>query len=63
MADTSFFFANFPDHFFAKDLWKVHQRWGRVMDVFISNKLNYRKRRFGFVRFPYIQVFTPRKGI
>jgi len=45
MTDTSFFFTNFPDHFFAKDLWKVFQRWGRVLDVFISNKLNSRKRR------------------
>jgi len=23
MADFSFFFTNFPDHFFEKDLWKV----------------------------------------
>jgi len=51
MADTSFFFTNFPDHFFERDLWKVFQRWGRVLDVFISRKLNARNQRFGFVRF------------
>lgn len=25
MADISFFFTNFPDHFFEMDLWKVFQ--------------------------------------
>jgi len=34
-----------------RDLWKVFQRWGRVMDVFVSRKLNARNRKFGFVRF------------
>jgi len=49
MADISFFFTNFL--FFERDLWKVFQRWGRVLDVFISRKLNARNQRFGFVRF------------
>jgi len=51
MADTSFFFTNFPEHFMERDLWKVFQRWGRVLDVFVSRKLNARNRKFGFVRF------------
>ncbi|KAK8466936.1 hypothetical protein PHAVU_008G195442 [Phaseolus vulgaris] len=51
MADTSFFFTNFPEHFMERDLWKVFQRWGRVMDVFVSRKLNARNKKFGFVRF------------
>ncbi|ESW06482.1 hypothetical protein PHAVU_010G051400, partial [Phaseolus vulgaris] len=34
-----------------RGLWKVFQRWGRILDVFISRKLNARNRRFGFVRF------------
>jgi len=51
MADTSFFFTNFPEHFMERDLWKVFQRWGRVLDVFVSRKLNARKQKFGFVRF------------
>ncbi|ESW12529.1 hypothetical protein PHAVU_008G120900 [Phaseolus vulgaris] len=50
MADTSFFFTNFPEHFMERDLLKVFQRWGRVMDVFVSRKLNARNRKFGFVR-------------
>ncbi|KAK7342082.1 hypothetical protein VNO80_25025 [Phaseolus coccineus] len=55
MADTSFFFTNFPDYFFEKDLWMVFQRWGRVLDVFISSKLNSRNRRFRFVRFQRVE--------
>ncbi|ESW07945.1 hypothetical protein PHAVU_009G005600, partial [Phaseolus vulgaris] len=51
MADTSFFFTNFPEHFLERDLWKVFQRWGRVLDVFVSRKLNARNQKFGFVRF------------
>lgn len=51
MADLSYFFTNLPDHFFERDLWKVFQTWGRVLDVFISRKLNARNQRFGFVRF------------
>ncbi|ESW18232.1 hypothetical protein PHAVU_006G023800, partial [Phaseolus vulgaris] len=51
MADTSFFFTNFPEHFMERDLWKVFQRWGRVLDVFVSRKLNARNQKFGFVRF------------
>jgi len=57
MADTSFFFTNFPDHFFERDLWKFFQRWGRVLDVFISRKLNARNQRFGFVRFHGVADF------
>ncbi|ESW17972.1 hypothetical protein PHAVU_006G002800, partial [Phaseolus vulgaris] len=51
MADTSFFFTNFPEHFRERDLWRVFQRWGRVLDVFVSRKLNTRNQKFGFVRF------------
>jgi len=51
MVDISFFFINFPDHFFKREMWKVFLRWGRVLDVFISRKLNSRNQMFGFVRF------------
>ena len=51
MAEVSFFFTNFPNDFQEKDLWRVFQRWGTVVDVFISRKLNSRKKRFGFVKF------------
>jgi len=55
MVDTSFFFTNFPPDYFEKDLWKIFQRWGRVLDVFISRKLNARNQRFGFVKFQSIR--------
>ncbi|XP_068477241.1 uncharacterized protein [Phaseolus vulgaris] len=59
MADISFFFTNFPEHFMERDLWKVFQRWGRVMDVFVSRKLNARNKKFGFVRFQGVKdVFS-----
>ena len=32
-------------------MWKIYQRWGRVIDVFISRRLDSGRRRFGFVRF------------
>jgi len=42
-----------------RDLWKVFQRWRRVMDVFVSRKLNARNRKFGFVRFQGVKdVFS-----
>jgi len=51
MAETSFFFTNFHEHFRERDLWRVLQRWGRALDVFVSRKLNARNQKFGFVRF------------
>ena len=44
MTNASFFFTNFPNEFQENDLWRVFQRWGRVLDVFISRKLNARKK-------------------
>ena len=51
MADTSYFFTNFSNNFLESEVWKVFQRWGRILDIFVSRKLNKRNRRFGFVRF------------
>lgn len=48
---TSFFFTEFPDHYGAKDMWSIFQRFGRVFEVFIPNKRDKRGKRFGFVRF------------
>ena len=52
---TSFFFSNFPFDLRELDLWKIFRRWGRVNDLFISNRLNIKKQRFGFVRFQGVQ--------
>ncbi|KAK7256698.1 hypothetical protein RIF29_30155 [Crotalaria pallida] len=48
---TSFFFSNFPVDVGFVDLWKAFQRWGRVVDVFISQRRDKKGERFGFVRF------------
>jgi len=52
---TSFFFSNFPFDLRESDLWKIFRRWGRVSDLFISNRLNIKKQRFRFVRFQGVQ--------
>lgn len=48
---TTFFFSHFPNSYGERDMWKIFQRWGRVVEVFISRKLNRWGNRFGFVRF------------
>ncbi|GJS79726.1 RNA-directed DNA polymerase, eukaryota, reverse transcriptase zinc-binding domain protein [Tanacetum coccineum] len=35
---TSIFVTNFPDQFYAKDLWKVCNQYGNVVDAFIPNR-------------------------
>jgi len=51
MSSTTFFFSHFPLAYGEYDLWKIFARWGRVIDVFISQRLNRWGQRFGFVRF------------
>jgi len=48
---VNFFFTNFPLEYEEEDMWKVFQRWGRVVDVFISRRLNNKNQIFGFVKF------------
>nr|GEY37642.1 nucleotide-binding alpha-beta plait domain-containing protein [Tanacetum cinerariifolium] len=48
---TSIYVTNFPDLFTAKDLWKVYNQYGTVIDSFISNRRSKSGKRFGFVRF------------
>ncbi|GJR25119.1 RNA-directed DNA polymerase, eukaryota [Tanacetum coccineum] len=35
---TFVFVTNFPDHFFAKDLWNIYKQYGYVVDDFIPNR-------------------------
>nr|GEV42054.1 cysteine-rich receptor-like protein kinase [Tanacetum cinerariifolium] len=35
---TSIFVTNFPDQFYAKDLWKACNQYGSVVDAFIPNR-------------------------
>ncbi|GJR09741.1 RNA-directed DNA polymerase, eukaryota, reverse transcriptase zinc-binding domain protein [Tanacetum coccineum] len=48
---TSIFVTNFPDQFCAKDLWKVCNQYGNVVDAFIPYRRSKSGKRFGFVRF------------
>ena len=48
---TTFFFSRFPEDHSELDLWRIFQRFGRVVEVFIAKRRNRWGRRFGFVRF------------
>ncbi|GJZ73409.1 RNA-directed DNA polymerase, eukaryota, partial [Tanacetum coccineum] len=47
----SVYVSNFPDGSTSKDLWKVCNDYGTVVDVFIPNKKSKVGKRFAFVRF------------
>ncbi|GKB52428.1 RNA-directed DNA polymerase, eukaryota [Tanacetum coccineum] len=47
----SIFVTNFPDSTSAKDLWKLCQDYGNVVDVYIPNRKSKAGKRFAFVRF------------
>lgn len=53
---------NFPLTFQEKDLWKVFQRYGSIVDVLISRRLNNNKQRFGFVKFQGVLDVVSWKG-
>nr|GFC51343.1 RNA-directed DNA polymerase, eukaryota, nucleotide-binding alpha-beta plait domain protein [Tanacetum cinerariifolium]GFC51350.1 RNA-directed DNA polymerase, eukaryota, nucleotide-binding alpha-beta plait domain protein [Tanacetum cinerariifolium] len=47
----SIFMTNFPDATSSKDLWKLCQSYGTVVDVYIPNRRSKAGKRFAFVRF------------
>nr|GEX67287.1 hypothetical protein [Tanacetum cinerariifolium] len=47
----SLFISNFPNDCTNRDLWKVCNDYGTVVDVFIPNKKSKAGKRFAFVRF------------
>nr|GEY33341.1 RNA-directed DNA polymerase, eukaryota, nucleotide-binding alpha-beta plait domain protein [Tanacetum cinerariifolium] len=47
----SIFVTNFPDSTSSKDLWKLCQSYGTVVDVYIPNRRSKAGKRFAFVRF------------
>ncbi|PWA58910.1 hypothetical protein CTI12_AA395960 [Artemisia annua] len=51
----SFFFTNFPDDWDTKALWKMFERYSKVVDVYIAFKRTKKNTRFGFVRFIHIR--------
>ncbi|GJX91166.1 RNA-directed DNA polymerase, eukaryota, reverse transcriptase zinc-binding domain protein [Tanacetum coccineum] len=48
---TSIFVTNFPDQTNAKELWRLCNQYGNVIDSFIPNRRSKVGKRFGFVRF------------
>lgn len=53
---NSVYVTNFPDHICARDLWKICNDYGSVVDVFIPLKKSKVGKRFAFIRF--IKVFN-----
>nr|GFA12007.1 RNA-directed DNA polymerase, eukaryota, nucleotide-binding alpha-beta plait domain protein [Tanacetum cinerariifolium] len=47
----SIFVINFPNSTSSKDLWKLCQSYGTVVDVYIPNRRSKAGKRFAFVRF------------
>ncbi|GKD66918.1 RNA-directed DNA polymerase, eukaryota [Tanacetum coccineum] len=47
----SVFVTNFPDSFGSRELWKLCEAYGKVVDVFIPNRKSKAGKRFAFVRF------------
>nr|GEX08503.1 RNA-directed DNA polymerase, eukaryota, reverse transcriptase zinc-binding domain protein [Tanacetum cinerariifolium] len=47
----SIFITNFPNQFYAKDLWRVCNQYRKVIDAVIPNRRTKLGKRFGFVRF------------
>ncbi|GJX85669.1 RNA-directed DNA polymerase, eukaryota [Tanacetum coccineum] len=45
----SIFVTNFPDNLGSKELWKVCEGYGKVIDVFIPNRRSKAGKRFAFV--------------
>lgn len=48
---TSFYFTNFPERYWAGDLYEVFSRHDKVHEVVIPRRMNAGGRRFGFVHF------------
>nr|GEU76677.1 hypothetical protein [Tanacetum cinerariifolium] len=52
---TSIFVTNFPDSTTTRDLWRMCNQYGNVIDAFFPNRRPKAGKHFGFVRF--IKVF------
>ncbi|GJT16101.1 RNA-directed DNA polymerase, eukaryota [Tanacetum coccineum] len=51
LISKSIFVTNFPDNTLSKDLWKLCQDYGTVVDVYIPNRKSKAGKCFAFVRF------------
>ncbi|PWA66530.1 hypothetical protein CTI12_AA325340 [Artemisia annua] len=48
---TTFFFTRFPDAWDEKALWKLFEKYGTVVDIYLASKRTKVGTRFGFVQF------------
>nr|GEW97644.1 RNA-directed DNA polymerase, eukaryota [Tanacetum cinerariifolium] len=53
---TSIFITNFLDQFYARDIWRVCEDYGKVIDAYISNIISKAGKRFGFLCFIKIEA-------
>ncbi|GKF90279.1 RNA-directed DNA polymerase, eukaryota, nucleotide-binding alpha-beta plait domain protein, partial [Tanacetum coccineum] len=51
LISKSIFVTNFPDSTTSKDLWKLCQSYGMVVDVYIPNRKSKAGKMFAFIRF------------
>ncbi|GKE40440.1 RNA-directed DNA polymerase, eukaryota, partial [Tanacetum coccineum] len=51
----SIFVTNFPDNFGSRDLWKICESYGKVVDVYIPNHKSKAGKRFAFVHFVRVE--------
>ncbi|GJS58787.1 RNA-directed DNA polymerase, eukaryota [Tanacetum coccineum] len=52
----SIFVTNFPDNFGSRELWKICESYGKVVDVYIPNRKSKAGKRFAFVHFIRVEV-------
>ena len=51
---SSFYFTRFSDEITEKELWYHFKKWGDVKEIFIPTRRNSNGRRYGFVRFKWV---------
>ncbi|GKD35517.1 nucleotide-binding alpha-beta plait domain-containing protein [Tanacetum coccineum] len=48
---TTFYFSKFPENWNARALWKMFEKYGSLVDVYVATKRTKGGDRFGFARF------------
>ncbi|XVF61205.1 hypothetical protein PTKIN_Ptkin08bG0111400 [Pterospermum kingtungense] len=53
--NCNIYFTNFPELWEAFHFWEIFKSYGDIVDVFIPTKRNFRRQRFGFIRFMSVE--------
>ena len=56
MISKSIFMTNFPNHILARELWKLCNDYGNIVNVFIPFKKSKAGKRVTFVRFSKVDT-------